>query len=283
MRGLTKKQILLLALINEFGKKNMNSKLGVEKGLFILKEEEKISDFMKFYSFFPYKYGPYSFASYRDINQLKSEGYLNDDEKSLTAKGMEVVKKIDTGMLEKIKKTAERFNSDSHIKNYVYKRYPYYAQKSELLQHKKNDKSNGIFTIGYEGEDIDSFLNLLIKNQIDILIDIRSNPFSMNFSFTQTKLKEYLKKAGIGYIHIPELGIRSELRKGLVSEDDYLNLFKIYEETTILEQKEKITKIIKLAENKRISLMCFERNKDMCHRGVLSKHIEKENISVVHI
>lgn len=283
MRGLIKRQKVLLALISELNKKGMGSKLGIEKGLFILKEEEKIEDFTKFYSFFPYKYGPYSYTSYRDMSKLKSEGYISEDEKTLTDKGLAVIKEVDSKTMAKIKRITERFNSDSQLKNYVYKKYPHYTQKSDLLKHKEEGKSSGIFTIGYEGEDIDSFLNLLIENKIDILIDIRNNPFSMNFSFTQKKLREYLEKSGIKYMHIPELGIKSELRKHLLSEQDYQNLFRHYEETTIQEQKDKIAEIIELSKTHRIALMCFERNKDMCHRGVLSRHLENQTISVIHI
>ena len=117
MRFLTKKQKVLLALIREFSRKNMSSKLGIEKGLFILKQEENMQDFVKFYSFLPYKLGPYSYVSYRDISQLKLEGYLNEDEKSITKKGEDVIKDIDAKVTDKIKRTAERFDSDQHLKN----------------------------------------------------------------------------------------------------------------------------------------------------------------------
>ena len=76
MRFLTKKQKVLLALIREFSRKNMSSKLGIEKGLFILKQEENMQDFVKFYSFLPYKLGPYSYVSYRDISQLKLQPFV---------------------------------------------------------------------------------------------------------------------------------------------------------------------------------------------------------------
>lgn len=283
MRFLTKKQKVLLALIDQFSRKKMSTKLGIEKGMFLLKEEESMSNSIKFYSFLPYKLGPYSYVSYRDISQLKSEGYINEDENALTDKGLKAISDVDLKIIDKVKRTADRFESDAHMKNYVYKKYPEYTIKSQLLEHEEKKKEHGIYTIGYEGEDIDSFLNSLIKNDIEMLIDIRNNPFSMNFSFTKNKLKYYLESSGIKYLHIPELGIKSELRQNLNTEQDYKNLFKEYEQTIIQEQHEKIDKIIELGKSHKIALMCFERSKDMCHRGVVSEYIEGKGIMVKHI
>ena len=83
--------------------------------------------------------------SYRDINQLKLGGYITDDESQLTQKGIKAASNIDLKILNKIKRTAARFNSDLHIKNYVYKKYPYYTKKSQLIIHQNIKKHPGIY------------------------------------------------------------------------------------------------------------------------------------------
>lgn len=65
--------------------------------------------------------------------------------------------------------------------DYVYQKYPQYTVKSQLIEQKPKKSSPSFFTIGYEGKDIDQFLNALVSNTIELLIDIRRNPFSMNF------------------------------------------------------------------------------------------------------
>ena len=45
-------------------------------------------------------------------------------------------------------------------------------------------------------------------------------------------------------------------------------------------RKEKIAELQALGEKQRIALMCFEADKDFCHRGVLSDFLNQE---VVHI
>ncbi len=283
MRFLTKKQRVLLELINELGKKNMSSKLGIEKALFVLKKKERMDECLKFYSFFPYKLGPYSYVSYRDIAQLESGGYLAAGGKSLTEKGMEAIKKVDSKVAAKIRGVVDRFGSDIDIKDHVYSKYPDYTVKSRLISHEEKRKAPCIFSIGYEGRDIDSFLDIMIKNGIDTLIDVRSNPFSMNFSFTKGRLVHYLGNSEIKYVGVPELGIKGEMRKGLSSVQDYKRLFEMYERTTLLEQHKKIREIMELGKTERVALMCFESDKDMCHRGVISSFIEKQGIGVSHL
>lgn len=286
MRNLTHKQRALLNVVKSLAEKGNSSRFMLVKTLFLLAIEENMGRLIKFYNFFPYKFGPFSNVCYTDISILEREGFLLENEKhlSLTAKGEEAIKRTNLPVSLKIKRVVTKFNSDGEIREYVYKNYTEYTVKSEIIPHAKTENtSSGIFTIGYEGRDIDSFLNTLIKNEINLLIDVRKNPFSMNFSFTKNKLKNYLEKTGVDYIHIPELGIDGELRENLFTIKDYYNLFKQYEVTTLAQQHEQIIRIIKLSEKHRAALMCFEANKNQCHRGVIAENIEKQYGVVTHL
>ena len=286
MRTLTHKQRALLNVVERLAEKGNSSRFMLIKTLFLLAIEENVGRLLKFYNFFPYKFGPFSNVCYTDLSILEREGYLLEKEKQLaiTVKGKEAIKGTSLPVSLKIKRVINKFNSDHEIKEYVYKNYKDYTIKSEIIPHMKiQNVSAGVFTIGYEGKDIDSFLNVLIKNEIDLLIDVRKNPFSMNFSFMKDKLKNYLGKTGIDYMHIPELGIDGELRENLFTINDYQNLFKQYETTTLVQQHEQIVRIIKLSEKHRVALMCFEVNKNMCHRGIIANYIENQYGVVTHI
>jgi uncharacterized protein (DUF488 family) len=55
-----------------------------------------------------------------------------------------------------------------------------------------NEDKKYLFTIGYKGKSLEGFLNLLMKNEIAILVDVRHNPISGKFSFSKEKLKFFL-------------------------------------------------------------------------------------------
>ena len=48
-------------------------------------QESLIKDDSTFYDFVPYKYGPFSFSLYKEINALEKKGYVSCTEKSIRA------------------------------------------------------------------------------------------------------------------------------------------------------------------------------------------------------
>lgn len=278
---ITQKQKALMVLIEEMEKRKIKSKLFMQKVLFLLKMEEGLDGIIKFYSFFPYKYGPFSYTSYNDINRLEKRDFIKD--LKTTQKGRIITSNANPKIREKIVRTIGRFDSDVSIRNYVYKNYPEYAVKSELVHSKNSDMSPGIFTIGYEGKDIDAFLGDLIKNNIEAVVDVRFNPFSMKFDFAQTRLKKMLDKIGVQYVHIKSLGIEGSLRKDLKSDEDYSLLFADYRRRVKRVNSKQLRAVMNLGRKKRIALLCFEASKERCHRGVVADEIEKEGMQVCHL
>ncbi len=282
MKFLTSRQKILLQVIGCLSKEGRCSRTAIEKTLFLLKEESGIAESAKFYSFFPYRFGPFSNVSYADMGTLKAEGYISPDEKSLTEKGRQAAAgRAETE--ESINALLGRFKSDRQMVDYAYKKYPQYAVLSELTAPHPKTSNSGMYTIGYEGEDIDSFLNILVQNNIGLLADVRYNPFSMKFSFTKNKLKGYLEKCGIGYMHLPQLGIRGEFRKNLGTKESYDRLFRQYAQTTLKECSKLTGELAERSKECRIALMCFEDDPELCHRGVIAAELEKKGIAVTHL
>ena len=286
MKVLTHKQRILLKVIEELYKKGTSSKFMLVKNLFLLYKETNIERLVKFYHFYPYKYGPFSNECYTDLGKLERAGFVVEEGKRLmlTEKGMHATSTANLKASYKVKRTVNMFKSDREIRKYVYSHYPEYTVKSEIVSIPEKRYAPGIFTIGYEGKDIDSFLNILIKNEIDVIVDVRKNPFSMKFNFTKNKLMNYLQKVDIQYIHIPELGIEGKLRDELSTMEDYQNLFKQYKATTLKERPDQVERIVKLGEKHRASLMCFEGSKDYCHRGSIAENIKTQHeVEVTHL
>ncbi|MCX6770976.1 MAG: DUF488 domain-containing protein [Candidatus Micrarchaeota archaeon] len=144
-------------------------------------------------------------------------------------------------------------------------------------------RAGQIFTIGYEKKKIDEFLNLLHRNKVELLVDVRANPFSRKPSFIGSRLEKSLMDAGIGYLHVPELGIDGKYRKNLKSDKDYEELFSLYRNEMLPKNEEKARMVAKLGKKKRIALMCFETDKCHCHRGVLAEKLEEWGMKAEHL
>ena len=276
-----KRQRVLLRLMSILQKKGKYSKVLVDKMLFLLREEHSVNEIFSFYSFFPYKFGPFSNLYYYDLRTLQNKGFITEE--VVNEIGKEEGEKLVAPVIEAINSVADEFDTDEEIKDYVYSNYPEYTVRSELIGKERGEYEPGFFTIGYEKKDIDGFLNILIQNNIEVLADVRYNPFSMNFAFIEGKLREYLEKVDIEYIHFKNLGIPGEKRENLVDLEDYKKLFEKYSKEILPRNISDFKKLVGLGKKKRVAMMCFERDAEYCHRGVLSREIEKKGIEVEHL
>ena len=201
--------------------------------------------------------------------------------------------------LLRVRKSFGKLNSDALMK-YTYINYPFFAinsakAKSILREDdfKKVETARPInnktvlFTIGYEGISLEEYLNKLILNDIKFLVDVRNNPQSMKYGFSQKLLIKCCANLGIRYVHFPDLGISSKYRQILNSQSDYDNLFSSYKSKNLSKTKSDQMAILNLLmEHKRIALTCFEKNICQCHRKHLAESIEvlfNYQYEVIHI
>lgn len=264
------------------------SKISLQKLLFLFANRQQKPE----YEFVPYLYGCYSFSANADLTAMVGHGFLSEDKSSITKLDkinyVSTLNENDKKILIEIKNNYGKLSTDSLMK-LTYVNYQYYAINSlrakEILdveQYKKvlqaipiNDKIV-LYTIGYEGISLEEYLNRLIKNDVKVLVDVRNNPLSMKFGFSKTKLKSFCASLNIEYLHIPEVGIKSDQRQELNSQKDYDKLFDAYKKinlkTTTIQQQQ-ILKLLK--DKKRIALTCFEADICQCHRKHLSEAITK--------
>ena len=255
-------------------------KIQLAKLLFLLEKETELPRLYSFYSFIPYKYGPYSFELFHDINIFEKEGFIVTNENTINYQ----YKQIDLPQILKnyIHDIISKYESmdDNDLIKYVYQQYPEYTIFSEIDKHQKYKRDKkGIFTIGYQGRSIDEFLRILVKEKTHTLVDIRYNPWSMKYGFTKYTLKTLSEKLDIEYQHIPELGIPKDMRQNLNTKKDYDELFKKYEQH-LKKQLLKIQNLKHQAETKRLALMCFEKDPAFCHRHILGEYLQKMGAEV---
>ena len=106
---------------------------------------------------------------------------------------------------EKVKKTQKLT-----LKGAVNKRNTYQEQcraKSKNKRDSDKDNKKRIYTIGHSDHEISKFLQILTKNRITTLVDVRSNPSSKrNTQYNMLALAADCRKQGITYRHCPQLG-----------------------------------------------------------------------------
>ena len=266
---------ILFLLINN---KSKMSKLRLVKLMFL------ISKRIPLYYFVPYKYGPFSFQLYHDLSRLEKDGFVSIDDDSVRLVKTDLPS-IDHKIKNIVRMNSERFSAldDKMLLDYIYEEHPEYTIFSQYMKKMDYDRnSSGIVTIGYEGKTIDKFLYELIKNKIGIVADVRRNAYSMKFGFQRNKLESYLEKIGIDYIHMPELGIPSDSRKNLNSYEDYQALFTSYRQD-IETKLDSLERIKLIGQNKKVSLMCFEKDVKYCHRGVIAERLRESGVEVIDL
>jgi hypothetical protein len=275
---------IILALLEIFNGKL--EKIPLQKLLFLFSQKQVKAE----YDFIPYKYGCYSYSATADLTTMVQRGFLADDNNGWSKidkiSYLNIIKEQDKKHLFEIKKIYGTLDGNALMKH-TYLNYPYFAINSikakELLSADDFKKINNIkptsdkiilYTIGYEGISLEEYLNRLIKNNVQVLVDVRKNPLSMKYGFSKSLLKRFCESVGIQYLHFPEVGIESDQRQELNCQEDYNKLFKAYKTNNLTKTTQTQSAIFNiLKSNKRIALTCFESNICQCHRKPLAEAI----------
>jgi uncharacterized protein (DUF488 family) len=132
-----------------------------------------------------------------------------------------------------------------------------------------------LYTIGYEGLDSGRFIKNLVHNGIDMVVDVRKLPLSRKKGFSKTALKEMLNGDNIEYQNFQGLGAPKEIRDELYQSGNYSRFFEKYLKC-IADRQDLLETIHTLVyAGKTVSLLCYERNPEQCHRKVVAEQIKK--------
>ncbi len=133
-----------------------------------------------------------------------------------------------------------------------------------------------LYTVGYEGLDIDEFCEALKKNRIELVVDVRKNPVSRKKGFSKRLLAENLQNFKIEYEHLGGLGVPSEWRKQAKEEIiTRKKMFRDYVKKILPDHDDELNQIRKLMKKKRLALLCYEADATDCHRSLVSSEILK--------
>lgn len=142
-----------------------------------------------------------------------------------------------------------------------------------------------VFTVGHSTRPIGEFISILKAYQLNLVVDVRLVPRSrFNLHFNKESLSETLKKEGLKYVHLPELGGFRRPRANSPNtawKDKSLRGYADYMETK--EFSDNLLKLIAIARENHVAVMCTEALPSRCHRTLLSDALTVRGIKVVHI
>jgi uncharacterized protein (DUF488 family) len=247
------------------------------------------------YDFVPYKFGGFSFTSYADKRRLVEQGLLADHERmwKLTPLGNKKTAAIAPSVKADMAAFAKRYaalRGDALVVQ-AYRRFPFYAIRSEMasrvlakdkpaLQAIKDATpprhAAGLCTLGYEGLSLEAYLNKLLMHGVTLLCDVRRNPLSRKYGFSKSTLSKSCEGIGIRYEHLPELGIASDMRQNLETQEDYNALFALYRRDSLPRQEAVLAELCGwVEEGERIALTCYEHAPQQCHRHCVAEALER--------
>jgi len=141
-----------------------------------------------------------------------------------------------------------------------------------------------IFTIGYEGADMDRFLTTLKDAGVATLADVRAVALSRKRGFSKSSLRDALAGREIAYEHFRSLGTPKEGRQAARAGDGALMRRIFCQEVLDTPQgQDSFEELAALADARPVCLLCFERDPVNCHRRVLSERLAQRGWKVVDL
>lgn len=142
-----------------------------------------------------------------------------------------------------------------------------YSQPGKLTQM---GSANHLFTFGYEGLDISTFIARAQAVGVKTVVDVRELPLSRKKGFSKLSFREALAEAGIAYAHMPALGCPKAVRERYKADGSwatYTRGFLSY----LATQQTTVGELVKIANATTACLVCFEADFTMCHRTYVAR------------
>jgi uncharacterized protein (DUF488 family) len=142
----------------------------------------------------------------------------------------------------------------------------------QLIEQMPGLKPTVVLTIGHSTRALDKFIGLLQAHAVSRVVDVRTVPRSRhNPQFNQDSLPDSLKKAGLGYVHVPGLGGLRHAKRDSINVGWRNVSFRGYADYMQTPQFERgLHELIQLAKEERIAIMCAEAVPWRCHRSLIA-------------
>ncbi|MCY4200589.1 MAG: DUF488 domain-containing protein [Rhodobacteraceae bacterium] len=277
-RSVSHHQRLLISLVASVGGRLEDADLQSLVFLYGLEAAGRGTVAKPAYYFVPLGSGAYSYSCAQDCHRMERHGLVEQrqTEWHLTQSGRELA------VAHAAEFDPSIFSGFSHLRGEPLKME---VERRAICIDAASHASQGgakLMTIGYEGKSLEEYLNQLLSSSVSMLVDVRRNAISRKFGFSKRALSSACGDVGIGYEHLPELGIDSANRRQIVSQDDRDALFSDYEATILVRESAAITGIRDMVlTGRRVALTCFERHATQCHRHRVAAQVAKASREIL--
>jgi uncharacterized protein (DUF488 family) len=142
-----------------------------------------------------------------------------------------------------------------------------------------------VYTVGHSTRSIEEFIEILKTYNISLLVDVRTVPRSRhNPQFNKEALPNALKPYGIRYLSMTEIdGFRHPKKDSIniALENSSFRGYADYMQTK--EFTENLLKLLVLAKENCLAIMCAEALPWRCHRNLISDALTARHVKVLHI
>jgi len=155
--------------------------------------------------------------------------------------------------------------------------------EAEVRKAKKYFLNTTIYTIGYEGKEIKDFIEILKKNNIEMLLDVRfstESPYKPEFN--KNILSRELEREKIKYIHNKDLGVPFEWQNPYKDGGIPFECFDKYYRWHTTKEVDFASVVDNIKLSGKTALMCFEKyaiaQRDQiinCHRSILAARLKE--------
>lgn len=143
------------------------------------------------------------------------------------------------------------------------------AHTSRRPKMRRMGKLN-VFTVGYEGRQLDDLVAALLGAGIDRVIDVRELPLSRRRGFSKTPLTAALLAAGIEYVHLRIAGNPYRDQRGDIER--CLDLYRGH----LRRSPHVVDAVLEAARGHRAALLCVERDACNCHRSIIATELRQQ-------
>jgi uncharacterized protein (DUF488 family) len=130
-------------------------------------------------------------------------------------------------------------------------------------------RAPALFSVGYEGRNLDELVTLLREHRVTVLLDVRLNAVSRKPGFSKQRLRTALEEAGIEYRHARALGNPKDNREPFHTGDTARGVRTFRALLSSDEAGLELGYLAELLVSERVAVFCFERDHDRCHRQVI--------------
>lgn len=139
-----------------------------------------------------------------------------------------------------------------------------------------------IWTVGHSSHPLDGFAQLLAKERIEFVADVRSYPYS-RFApqFNREDLQTSLAQHGVGYTFLGDALGGRPVRDEHYDDQGHALYGPMSQEPSF---RDRVDRLVAGARDHRIALVCSEGNPEHCHRRLLvGKVLAERGVELRHI